>query len=173
MDSKNFLVNFVKERIFTNNSRLVTASKVQETLLRVVDNIYDKQYYSAEERLTDAVWLDGQPIYRRTISLNLVFDGERVSSAVFQLSQPLGNYFCIESAQVAFVDVSSALPTDQKPRRYAGLGSKFLNVYSSFSILSLESNPNRLDYVHIDVEEPYEILSAVVVIAYSKPLGSY
>ena len=172
MDSKNFLVNFIKERIFTNNSRLVTAAATQEALLRVVDNVYQARDYSTTEQLTGGKWVDGLPIYRRTVYLPIVADatGAYTSAQANLLSSLLmGDYFCIESAMIC-VGIPSPDLSPMHDAIYVGLGSSKVSVEANKPYADFGSpNYGRIAYITAYVTEPsYQIMSASVVVAYTK-----
>ncbi len=148
--TKAFLAQFIRDKIYPNNSRLVKALDVQEVLLQMTSGLALNQDFELGEVATGVKWIDGKEIYRRVINLDPYLGLNPVRDYV-SIQLYMGSYFKVEHVQVI---KSSGVVCD--------LSSNDIRVsidYSqSFGMIMYVSEVNPLD----------SFVSGYAVVSYTK-----
>lgn len=103
--TKDFLIQLVKDNIYPNNSRLVSALKIQETLIELITGLALEQNYEVGEVPTGVKWIDGKEIYRKVINLSSYFSAPSPRFPIV-VQGYMGAYFKVEHVQIIKADGS-------------------------------------------------------------------
>lgn len=105
--TKDFLIQLVKDTVYPNNSRLVSALDIQELLIDLINNLSLDQNFEIGEVPTGVKWIDGKEIYRKVLNLTAYFSTpSHLYDRPIVIQQYMGSYFRVEHVQVIKADGS-------------------------------------------------------------------